>query len=105
MGIVLFLLRLFQKKRKKKVIKLRRDKLAYCLSCGEALYLELDKGKHFADDWESSCHFCLNKHCKNYGKVVITVYNPDTFIPYAPRVREEDEPLLTKDDPRIEIVN
>lgn len=92
----------FQKKEKK--IKLQKDESTHCHSCGSHLYLELDRKKGFIDDWDSSCRYCLNEECKNYGKTVITVYNPDTFVPYTPGVKDEDEPILFRNDLRVKIM-
>lgn len=95
----------FPRKRKKhKLILLQKDEVNFCSSCLQPLYLELDRKKLFVDDWDSQSRFCLNTDCKNYGKQLITVFDPLTFSPYTPEIKDGARAMLLKDDPRIRII-
>ncbi|MFH1611770.1 MAG: hypothetical protein ABH887_00665, partial [bacterium] len=60
------------------------------------LYVELCREKSYMDDWDNECRFCLNVNCDNFGKAIITVYNPLTLIPTTRQVEKDDVSILKK---------
>ena len=95
-----------EKRKERKVFRLKEDKLMRCGSCGSSLYLDTEEVP-IGDDYRVY-RYCLNLECDKYGKPIITISNLSRLVAYPcswPSVIEEDKPVFSKNDPRIKIMD